>query len=550
MRAVIDKARVNPKAWEQAVAREAVLRPLALSGRPSPAEIAAACKKLGVRRARLYQLLKRYRVDRVASALLTRPSGRPPGSRRLPPEVETVIADTVVSLYATRQKASINAVWAEVKRLCRLQGRKAPCWHAIAARIAAMDPEELLRARAGPKAARDRFQSVPGLYVADYAYQVVQIDHTLVDLIVVDAKDRRPLQRPWLTLAIDVASRMVAGYCLTLEAPSVASVALTIQHLVLPKTVAPRLLGGTSDWPAAGLPDAIHVDNAKEFRSHALKIGAEEYGVTLVHRPVRTPRYGGHIERLIGTMMGAVHLLPGTTFSTVAERGAYDSDRRAAMTLDELEAWLALEIGRYQASRHAALGVPPRAAWDEAVARRKAPLRQPADRQAFLLDFLPSVYRKPRRDGLHLFGIRYWDDVLSVWAGRLSRPLRVVYDPRDLSIVHALGPDGAYWPVRFADLRRPPITLAEHRAAQAELKARGLSLVDEALIFETILAQRALVAGATIETKRLRRQAERRDRALAAAAATRPTDFGEGEEQEDRPLDWSKVKLFEVEEWS
>jgi putative transposase len=99
-------------------------------------------------------------------------------------------------------------------------------------------------------------------------------------------------------------------------------------------------------------------------------------------------------------------------------------------------------------------------------------------------------------------------------------------------------------------LRRPPITLAEHRAAQAELKARGLSLVDEALIFETILAQRALVAGATIETKRLRRQAERRDRALAAAAATRPTDFGEGEEQEDRPLDWSKVKLFEVEEWS
>jgi putative transposase len=33
----------------------------------------------------------------------------------------------------------------------------------------------------------------------------VQIDHTLVDVIVVDKLTREPIQRPWLTLAIDVA---------------------------------------------------------------------------------------------------------------------------------------------------------------------------------------------------------------------------------------------------------------------------------------------------------------------------------------------------------
>ena len=546
-RRILDKSRVDPKAWDLAVAREAVLRPIALSERASAGEIAAACKKVGVRRARLYQLLKRYRIEPVASALLTRPSGQQPGIRRLPLEVEAIVAETIATFYATRQKASINAVAAEVRRLCRLNGRKAPCWHTIAARIAATDPEDVVRARSGPKAARDRFQPAPGSYDADYAYQVVQIDHTLVDLIVVDAKDRKPLQRPWLTLATDVASRMVS-----LEPPSVASVALAIQHLVLPKTGAPKQLEGPPpDWPAAGLPDAIHIDNSKEFRSRALKVGAEEYGVALIHRPVRAPRYGGHIERLIGTMMGAVHLLPGTTFSAIAERGDYDSDAEAAMTLDELEAWLVLEIGRYHLSRHAGLGLPPRAAWDEAVARRKVPLRQPPDRQAFLLDFLPSVYRKARRTGLHLFGIRYWDDVLSVWAGRLTGPLRVVYDPRDLSVVHVQGPDGVYWPVRFADLRRPPITLSEHRAAQAELKARGLALTDETLIFETIFKQRALVADATARTKRSRRQAERRERALGAVVAIGRADFAEdAEEPEDRPTDWSKVKGFEVEEWS
>jgi putative transposase len=49
--------------------------------------------------------------------------------------------------------------------------------------------------------------------------------------------------------------------------------------------------------------------------------GAQEYGIRIDYRPPGTPHFGGHIERLIGTTMGAVHLLPGTTFSNVAEKG-------------------------------------------------------------------------------------------------------------------------------------------------------------------------------------------------------------------------------------
>jgi putative transposase len=39
-------------------------------------------------------------------------------------------------------------------------------------------------------------------------------------------------------------------------------------------------------------------------------------------------------------MMGKVHLLPGTTFSNIAAKGDYDSEKHAAVTLDELERWL------------------------------------------------------------------------------------------------------------------------------------------------------------------------------------------------------------------
>lgn len=545
-----DKDTINDAAWSEAVAREVVIRRLVSLDSPSRSDFLRACHELGLKRTRLYELIRAYQEHPVTSSLLPRPAGTRQGSRRLPDETEAVIAEAIRDFYKTRQKPSINLLHKEIRRLCRSRGLRVPSWHAVKARISAMDRAELTRAREGSKAARDRFRPVSGEYTAEFAFDVVQIDHTLVDVIVVDRQHRRPLQRPWLTLAIDIASRMVAGFYLTLEAPSTVSVALAIQHIVQPKESWLAGLGIDTEWPISGFPDAIHLDNAKEFRSRALQRGAEEHGIELIHRPVATPHYGGHIERLIGTMMGAVHLLPGTTFSDIDERGDYDSAANATMTMDELERWMTLEITRYHADRHGTLGIPPLAAWHEAEARRVRPVRHPYDLADFMIDFLPSVDRLVRRDGIHLFGLRYWDDVLSVWAGRLDRPLRVSYDPRDLSRIFVRAPDGTRWPIRFADLRRPPITLGEHRRARTALRERGLALVDEQLIFETIEAQRALVEEATLRTRAARQLVEKRERALGAAAPSRPTPAVPAKAEDDRPIDWSKVPVYAVEEWS
>ena len=546
-----DRHVVDDAVWNEAVAREAVIRRLVSLEQPRRSDFLRACRELGLRRTRLYELIRAYREHPLTSSLLPQPAGTRRGSRRLPDETEALIAEAVRDFYKTRQKPSINQLHKEIRRLCRLRGVRAPSWHTVKARIVALEPAELTLARNGPKAARDRFRPVPGRYEVEHAFDVVQIDHTLADVIVVDRQYRKPLQRPWLTLAIDVASRMVAGFYLALEAPSTVSVALAIQHCVQPKETWLAGLGISAEWPISGFPDAIHLDNAKEFRSRALKRGAQEYGVELIHRPVATPHYGGHIERLIGTMMGAIHLLPGTTFSDIDERGDYDSAASAAMTLDELERWLALEITRYHADQHGSLGIPPLAAWREAVARRVRPVRQPLDLTSFMIDFLPSVDRLVRRDGIHLFGLRYWDDVLSIWAGRLDRPLHISYDPRDLSTIFVRGPNGAQWPIRFADLRRPPITLGEHRRARVVLRERGVALVDEQLIFETIEAQRVLVDDAVRRTKAARQQVEKRSRALGAATPNRsPAPAEAPQADDDRPIDWSKVPIFPVEEWS
>ena len=547
----LDRLAATDAAWGEAVARAAVIRRLVGLGRIPRTEVSHACRELGIGRSRLYELINAWRAKPVTSSLLPRPAGTRPGIRRLESGTEQAIDEALRVFLKMRPVPGISRLHGEIRRICRAQGLRAPSWHTVKSRLMALDPAEIVRVRDGLKAMRDRFCPVPGTYMAGHAYEVVQIDHTLVDIIVVDRVSRQPLQRPWLTLAIDVASRMVAGFHLTLEPPSTMSVALAIQNLVMPKRDWLARYGLVADWPAEGLPDAVHLDNAREFRSRTLQRSAEEYGIDLIYRPVATPHYGGHIERLIGTMMGTVHLLPGTTFSNVAERRDYDSAAEAALTLDELEHWLALEITRYHASVHGALGLPPIAAWEDAVAQRREALRRPHDPARFLIDFLPSQERVVRRDGIHLFGIRYWDDILNLWAGRLDRPLRVSYDPRDLSRVFLHAPDGAFWPIRYADLRRPPITLGEHRQARAALRERGRALVNEQLLFETVEQQRAMVDEATKRTKSARRQAERRERGLGAVqhVTARETDIREGGEA-DEFIDWNKVPIFPVEEWS
>ena len=162
------------------------------------------------------------------------------------------------------------------------------------------------------------------------AAHVLQIDHTLVDLILVDEAARRPIGRPWLTLAMDVDTRLVAGFLISLDPPCATSVALALTHAVLPKEAWLATRGLCLPWPVAGLPRSVHVDNGKEFHSLAVERGCRQYGMQLDYRPVATPRYGGHIERLMGTLMGRVHELPGTTFANIRDRGDADPDAAAS----------------------------------------------------------------------------------------------------------------------------------------------------------------------------------------------------------------------------
>jgi putative transposase len=447
-------------AWQEACRREAIVRPLAASPRLSRGSVVDACARLGIRKSQLYELLRRFRADPRTTNLVPATGGAPKGMDRLAPQAAAIVERAIDQLYLTRQKLTGAAVFRRVREECRKSGMKPPSINAVRRRVAARPAAEVVRAREGAEAARQRFSAVPGSLKTAWPLDVLQIDHTPVDLILVDEAGRRPIGRPWLTLAMDVDTRLVAGFLISLDPPCATSVALALTHALLPKEAWLAARGLRLPWPVAGLPRSVHVDNGKEFHSLALERGCRQYGMQLDYRPVATPRYGGHIERLMGTLMGRVHELPGTTFSNIRDRGNADPEAAASLTLAELEMVFALEVlGPYHMEVHSTLGMPPLVAWSDRLGLRPQPLAIPGDDKQFLWDFLPFKEVTVRREGIRLHSIFYYDDVLTAWLGAERRRLRAKYDPRDLSTVFLEDDTGRHWPIRFRDLARPPIAL-------------------------------------------------------------------------------------------
>ena len=193
--------------------------------------------------------------------------------------------------------------------------------------------------------------------------------------------------------------------------------------------------------------------------------------------------------------------------------------------MKELDAWLAYEIlGKYHNRVHSALKRPPAAVWAELAPA--AGLRMPSDRMAFLVHLLPSQWRLVRRDGVHLFGIRYWSDALTQFIGRDVGKLQVRYDPRDLSNVCVRLPgEDRYVEANYADTRRAPVTLWELRRTTSRLTAQGRREANEDVIFKSIDAQRAIEDTAAARTKLARKAVAVRP-SLPSTPKVEPIDLG------------------------
>lgn len=519
-------ATLPDEAWAQARHRTEIIGPLAALEVVGHEAADEAAQALGLSRRQVYVLIRRARQGTgLVTDLTPGRSGGGKGKGRLPEPVERIIRELLQKRFLTKQKRSLAAFHREVAQACKTQKLPVPARSTVAQRIAGLHPAKIARSRGGQDAARP-LQGAGGIPPeVTMPLEQVQIDHTVIDLIVVDERDRQPIGRPYLTLAIDVFTRCVLGMVVTLEAPSAVSVGLCLAHAACDKRPWLEGLNVEMDWPMSGKPRLLYLDNAAEFKSEALRRGCEQHGIRLDYRPPGQPHYGGIVERIIGTAMQMIHdELPGTTFSNPGQRGEYDSEKMATLTLRELERWLALAVGTYHGSVHNGLLQPPAARWAEAVERVGVPavVTRPT---AFLVDFLPVIRRTLTRTGFVIDHIHYYADALKPWIARRERlpAFLIRRDPRDISRIWVLEPEGQhYLEIHYRTLSHPAVTLWEQRQALAKLRQLGREQVDESALFRMIGQMREIVTTAQKATRKARRDADRRQHLKTSEPPAKP----------------------------
>ena len=526
--------------WAIAEARHEAIKPLLELPHRSRRDVESRAAEIGRNTATLYEWIQRYSAYEDVTALIPHVRGWRKGKRRIPVHADAIIKHVIDDYYLSTKRPTVLKTIEEVHGRCQRAGIKLPSDSTIRARISQVPESTRLRRRGYSEEARAKFQPTPGHFpTADHPLARVQIDHTEADIELVDDEHRRSIGRPWITVAIDVYSRMITGFLLSLDPPSETSVALCVAQALLPKEELLLLRKLDAEWPVWGFPDVIHVDNGGEFRSNNFKKSCEAHGIDLEFRPVKQPNYGGHIERLIGTFMKEVHSLPGSTFSRPSQKGDLDPEKEAALTFSEFDDWMFDYLCNvYHRKVHSKIDTTPLARWEKGVLgtgdQPGAGLPpRPDNPTTILRDFLPRFERTVQRSGVSIDDVGYYADTLRHWINardpedrRRKRKLLFRRDPRDISRIWFHDPEAnQYFEVPAVDRRFPQANIWELREAKRAIKSEGKNTSDPAQLIEALNRLRAKAEAASAATKKARRKTQRhkehRRKQAAEAAETR-----------------------------
>jgi putative transposase len=158
-------------------------------------------------------------------------------------ELEEVLQDVINRVYLQLERQKISVVVGEyLKRLDEINATRLPsdqlikpCGMTIRRYIAKLDPYEVDVHRIGKHAAKKKHRVAGEVLVVDSILDRWEIDHTLLDVLLVDEETGLVIGRPYITVVLDKFSRMIMGYLLHLSAPNTETVLRVIERAIRPK---------------------------------------------------------------------------------------------------------------------------------------------------------------------------------------------------------------------------------------------------------------------------------------------------------------------------
>jgi putative transposase len=442
---------------------------------------------------------------------LIRPQRKDKGLSRLPEEVQSKIKASIerrkkpgsaLTLSGARVISDLEREILEHNRGKPLvEHLRMPAKRTIYYQVAAISPRERTAKLEGVQAANNSF----GLYGGEFPdggfpLQTAQIDHTPLDILLklggklIDPESNRACVRPYLTLMEDTYSRVILAYVLNFKQPNANQTGLVI-------------LKCAKKW---GIPAQLHFDNGKDFRSNLIVAGCVDIRnrILLMYRPVRTPRFGGTIESLMKSFQERyIHDLPGNTKSNPKKRADLDSVKSAVLNDLQLEELLDLAVEDYNNTPHSGLeGLTPLQKWEQGVKQFGRPRQLTPDEEPhFRVSFLPIEQRTVNKDGIHLFGLKYYRSQLQKFLERgkgiENRTVNVRYDPTDITKVYVLDSETSEYIIALSKLRGGPYDLRGWLRARAHLREKGFRDPAEDVTLETYKKMQAILEKAAQTSK-------------------------------------------------
>ncbi|RQO37220.1 hypothetical protein DBR37_03255 [Herminiimonas sp. KBW02] len=410
---------------------------------------------------------------------------------RLHPGTCTVVQDVIDEIYLSEQRNSGETVFYEVVyRINKLneflderEKLPVPSKSTINRAIASLDHYEKTAARFGARYAQMKYRTSGQGIRATRILECVEIDHTPLDLFIIDDVTGLPSGRPTVTVAIDKYSKMLVGLHVGFSGPSLEAVFACLRHALTPKTYIkesyPEIEG---DWPCHGHIETLVCDNGLEFHSKELERVALEVGVSMQYCPKRQAYYKGSVERFLKTLNYQFSReIPGHSFPKWFHREDYDPQKHALVTFDKLmrllHKWI---VDIYARQLHRGINTSPYKKWQDGA--KSVPPKLLTDLNRLDVSLGRTCERVIWHYGIELHNIRYNDNALLVLRRQHGEKkkfqVRFYFD--DISVIHVIDPltkQTIAVPALAQDYARG-LTMEQHRLIGIRARDTNAGVID------------------------------------------------------------------------
>ena len=399
------------------------------------------------------------RSDRSYRALVPQHDAKGPRTSTLDPRVFEIAKCVLNELWLTGKRPEVKSAFDEIADRIEAAQANGQLPSSIAApgvrtlyRLIDRDPElrrELDR-RNGKDPADQRHRSVKVRPLVHKPLAEVQIDDAELPINVWSDEDGKiVVGHPTLTLIIDVCTRMVLGFYLSLKPPCAETARLAMLNAIQEKP-APGPGRPKTPWPAHGLPELLLSDRGKNFIAVVFMEPCADLGFEPRQAPPYHPWLRGHIERLIKTLKRLLYarLLKDMIFDP-PPGGADRTAAVADLSLKDLERIiLHYIVDRYHTNPHRGLNWErPFDCWMRLTADPdNAPIMP--DQVHEPLIFGITAEAPIGREGVVFEGIHYGSkelDAILRRRGSQDRPYRLGADPKSLAFIILFDPETGTW---------------------------------------------------------------------------------------------------------